>query len=118
MIVSQDDSCCVQRQGFFHYLTWIDAGAVDGAAKHFFELQNTVAVIEEQAAEHLVRQIPQPRGQKFLGIGRAANRLAGLQRLFVIASCEFRLLQADRRLFSDQLAIVGQADLRLVWRRR
>ncbi len=28
------------------------------------------------------------------------------------------LLQADRRLFNDRLAIAGQADLRLVWRRR
>ena len=28
------------------------------------------------------------------------------------------LLEADRRLFNDQLAIAGQADLRLVWRRR
>ena len=28
------------------------------------------------------------------------------------------LLEADRQLFNDQLAIAEQADLRLVWRRR
>ena len=48
----------------------MDAGAVDGAAEHLFEVNEAVPVVEVQAAEHFVRAIAQLRGEELARGGR------------------------------------------------
>ena len=51
----KDDRGGVHRQGLFDDFTWIDARAIDGAAKQFLKMNNSVPVVEIQAAVQLVR---------------------------------------------------------------
>ena len=89
VIMRQDDCGGVHRQGLFDDLTWIDAGAVYGAAKQLLKKNNSVPVVEIQAAEQLVRQVTQPGGQKSLCIGGAADCLSCWQGRFEIPLGQF-----------------------------
>ena len=55
------------------HLARVDAGAVDGAVEQHLEGQDAVAAIEEQAGEHLVGLVAQPR------LEEVAHRLRALQ---------------------------------------
>ena len=77
VIVGKYDRGGVDREGLFDDFPWINARAVNGSTKQLFEMDNTVPVVEIQAAEQLMRQISEPGGQKCFGIGGAADCLTG-----------------------------------------
>src|SRR6056297_2014546 len=64
VIMRQDQRGGILRQGALDDLARVDAGAVDGAAEQFLEKNHAVAVVQVQAAEHLVRQVPETRPEE------------------------------------------------------
>ncbi len=80
VIVGKNDCGSIHRQGLFDDLPGINARAVYSAPKQLFEMNNSMPVIEIQAAEQLVRQVPEPGRKKRLRIGRTADRLTRWQR--------------------------------------
>ena len=88
MVVREDERGGVVLQRLAHDFARMNAGAVDGAAEHLFEVDEPVAVVEVQAAEHLVGPVAQLRGEELArGRGRI-HRGAGAQRLAVVAARE------------------------------
>ena len=59
--------------GRMHF-TRVNAGAVDAAAEHLFEMDEPVPVVEVQAAEHFVRPVTQLRGEE---LARGGGRFHG-----------------------------------------
>ena len=53
--------------------------AVDGAAEHFLELDDAVAVVEEETREHLEGQVPELRHQEARGLVRGGERVAAVE---------------------------------------
>ena len=49
------------------------AGAIDGAAEQLLEGNYPVAIVEQQAGEYLVGQVPQAAGKKAAGSGRVVE---------------------------------------------
>ena len=74
MLMSQDQSGRVPLEGFLHYLARIDGGAVDRAAEELDELDETVPVVEKEAAE----RFRLPRAE--LDCQKIAHRLGGAER--------------------------------------
>ena len=72
MVVGEDNGRCIQFQTAFDHLPRVDAGAVDGPGKQDFIVDDAVAVIQEQAGEHLVRKPAQPGLDVRLGLVRVA----------------------------------------------
>ena len=70
VIVGEDQCCGIVRERLAHHLSRMHARAVDGAAKQFVEGDQTVPVIEVEAAEHLVGPIAQLCGQETARFGR------------------------------------------------
>ena len=52
--MGEDDGRCVQFQTAFDHLARVDAGAVNGPGKQDFIVDDTVAVIQEQAGKYLM----------------------------------------------------------------
>src|SRR5580693_6497049 len=50
--LGHDDRCRVLLQREFHDLAWMDARAIDRAAKQFLELDEAMALVQVQATEH------------------------------------------------------------------
>jgi hypothetical protein len=88
-MVRQDDSGRVDGQRLLDQLPRIDAGAVDGATEQFLEFEHPMPVVEVQAAEHLVRPIPEPGQQEGFRIGGTANCFAAWQCFLEIPPREF-----------------------------
>jgi len=75
MVVREYQGGRVVLQRLANDLARMHAGAVDGAAKHLFEVNQAVAVVEVQAAEHFVRPIAQLGGEELPGgCGRVQRR--------------------------------------------
>ena len=89
VIMRQDDRRGVHRQGLLDDFTWIDAGAIYGPAKQLLKTNNSVSVIEIQAAKQLMRQVTQFGGQEGLRIGGAADGLSCWQGRFAIPLGQF-----------------------------
>jgi hypothetical protein len=89
VVVSEDNGGGVDGEGLFYDFARVYRGPVDRAAKQFVETQDTVPVVEKQAAKHLVPEVAHTGFQKGLGIGRAADRLADRQRLRIVAAGQF-----------------------------
>src|SRR5262245_8688767 len=88
MVVRKDERGRVVLQCLPDDFTRMDTGAVDGAAKHLFEMDESVTVVEVQAAEHLVGSITQLRGEE-LPRGRGGVQCGtGAKRLAVVAARE------------------------------
>lgn len=49
VIVGEHDDCGIQGQHPPDHFPGTDAGAVDRAAKHLFEMDHAVAIVQEQA---------------------------------------------------------------------
>src|SRR5688500_3190921 len=69
VVVREDERRGVVLQRLAHDLARMNAGTVDGAAKHLFEMNEPVAVVEMQATEHFVGPIAQLSGEE-LACGR------------------------------------------------
>ena len=67
MIVRDDHRGGIALQGQLHDLARVHAGAVDGAAKQLFELDQSMTFIEVQTAKHFVLEIAQLRRQEIAG---------------------------------------------------
>ena len=52
--MGKNNGRCVQFQAALDHLARVDAGAVDGAGKQDFTVDDAVPVVQEQAGEHLV----------------------------------------------------------------
>lgn len=90
VIVGEDYGRRIDLQGLLDDFPGVDTGAVDSAAEQLLERQDTMAVIQVQAAEQLVRQVPEPGHQKSFGVRRAANGVTYRQALLVIAPGKLR----------------------------
>jgi len=90
VIVRQNDRRGVDGEGFFDDFSRIDTGAIYRPPKHLVETQHPVTVVQIQATEQLVAQVPHPRLQESTRVIRAADSLAGWQGLFKVTPGEFR----------------------------
>jgi hypothetical protein len=90
MVVRENQRGGVVLQGLPDDLPRMHAGAVDGAAEDFFEVDQTMAVVEVQAAEHFVWAVAQLRGEELARRRRRIERRPGAQRLPVMASSQFQ----------------------------
>ena len=99
VVVREDDRRSVVGQRLAEHFTRMDRRAVDGAAEEFLEDDQSVAVVEVEAAEHLVRPVAQLRGKEAAGVGGGVQRLAGAQRRAVVSPRELEraLQQGDPR---------------------
>ena len=77
VIVRQDHSGGVEMQRGLDDLTRIDGGAVNRAAKHFFEGNQPMLVIQVHDAEGLMLQPGKVKSQVFTGIGGRLNGALG-----------------------------------------
>src|SRR5690606_18479876 len=75
MVVADDDGRGIQRQRALDDLARVHRGAVDRAAKELLVADDAVARVEKKTAEHLVRQIREPRLEE---PGRVAGRREGV----------------------------------------
>jgi hypothetical protein len=50
MIVGDDDRSGVVQHGLADHVPWMDAGAVDSSAEKLLKSEESVAIVEEQAA--------------------------------------------------------------------
>ena len=69
----------------WHDLAGMDAGAVHGAAEKLLAGREPVPAVEEQAAEHLVLEVPQPRDQVVAGGAGAREDRPRLEPFQVVA---------------------------------
>ena len=90
MIVRKDQRRGVVLERLPHDLPGVHAGTVDGAAEHLFEMNQPVAVVEVQAAEHLVWSVAQLRGEELPGGGGCVERRPGAQRFAVVTSRQLK----------------------------
>src|SRR5690349_816892 len=74
VVVRKDERGRVVLQRLPYDFARMNTGAVDGAAEHFFEMNEPVAVIEMQAAEHLVGPVTQLRGEELSRGGGRVQR--------------------------------------------
>ena len=64
MVVRNDDGRRIALERELDDFAWVYAGAVDGAAEQFFEVNQAMPLVEIQAAEYLVLQVAQFRDQE------------------------------------------------------
>ena len=100
VVVREDDRRGVVGQCLTQHLARMDRRPVDGAAEELLEDDQPVAVVEVEAAEHLVRSVAQLRREEAPGVGGGVQRLAGAQRRAVVSPRELErpLQQGDRLL--------------------
>ena len=60
VVMGQDYRCGIALERLFHDLAGVDGGIVDRAAKQLIKSQHPVAIVQKQAAEHLMGPIPEP----------------------------------------------------------
>ena len=99
VVVREDDRRGVMGQRLTEHFARMDRCAVDGAAEEFLEDDQSVAVVEVEAAEDLVWPVAQLRGEEAAGVGGGVQRLAGAQRCAVVSPRELEraLQQGDPR---------------------
>ena len=90
MVVGKDDGRGVQLQAAFDHLARVDAGAVDGAGKQDFVVDDAVPVVQEQAGEHLVLEAAQPGLDVGPGLVRVAKDRAGGHFRLQVTPTEFQ----------------------------
>ena len=88
MVVGENDGRGVHGQRLLDDFARVHRGAVYRAAKQLVEAQHSVAVVEEQAAEQLMAEMPHAGFQKALRICGAADRLADGECFKVEAPCQ------------------------------
>ena len=59
MIVREDHRRSTNGQRLLDHFPWVDGGAVNRAAKECLKADNTMTVVQKQAAEKLVIQMSQ-----------------------------------------------------------
>src|SRR5690606_34965226 len=64
VVVGQDQRGGVLGERALDDLARVHAGAIDRAAKQFLERNHAVTIVQVQATEYFVRQVPQPRPEK------------------------------------------------------
>jgi len=97
VVVGDDDRCRIAGQRLLDDLARVDAGPVDRTAEELVEAEYPVAVVEEETAEELVRQIAEPGFQEPLGVRRTLQRLANDQAGLEVSSRELRNGLENRR---------------------
>jgi hypothetical protein len=88
--MGENDRGGIDGEGFLDNLAGVNRCPVYRAAKQLVKSQDPMPVIEKQAAEELVIEMPQASLQKSLCVRWAANRLAAGKRLRIVAAGEFR----------------------------
>lgn len=63
MIVYQQAGGGALVQDQLHHFAWVNACAIDGAAKKFHVFNNAMTLVEQDDPEHFVVEIAQPHGQ-------------------------------------------------------
>ena len=79
VVVGEDDGRAIQLQAALHHLARVHAGAVDGPGEQNLVADDAMAVVQEQAGEHLVLEAAQPGPDVVLGLVRVAEDRAGAQ---------------------------------------
>ncbi len=80
MIVSRDHRGGVLLQSELHDLAWMHARSVDRAAKQFLELDESMPLVQIQAAKHFVLEIAQAGRQEIAGRLGAREQRPGAHR--------------------------------------
>ena len=88
--MGENDRGSIDGEGFLDDLARINRCPVDGAAEQLVKTQDSMPVVQKQAAEELVIEMPHASLQKSLRIRWAANRLPAGKRLRVVTAGEFR----------------------------
>ena len=88
MVVPEDHGRRIVGERALDDLARIDGRAVDRAAEQLLVADQPVPRVEEQAAEHLVRQVEQPRLEKARRVVGRRERAARLERCAEIAPAE------------------------------
>ena len=109
MVVREDHRGGVVRQATPHDFARMHAGAVDRAAEQFLEGDHAMAVVEEQAGEHLVRIARARRDLQVVGAAPGSVSASAVSQFGVeIAPAEF-----ERGVRAGSLGRTG-AELRAV----
>ncbi len=87
--MGENHRCRVSVQGQLYDFTRVHAGPVDGAAEQLIEADHPVPVVQQQAAEEFVWQVPQARAQVVAGGPRIFQGAAPAQRLHQLAAPDF-----------------------------
>ena len=103
VVVGEDDGCCIQLQAALDHLARVHAGAVDGAGEQNLVADDAVAVVQEQAGEHLVLEAAQPGPEVVLGLVRVAQHRAGAQFRLQVATGQLkRRLEPSRQGLAER----------------
>ena len=106
MVMSGDQGCGPVSQGLLGDYARVHGGAVNGSVKQLFVRDDTMARVQEQAGEHLVRKVAQhgleiaPRGR------RAFERAAPLKLYGQVAFLQFEDGQEFAGLGGPQAGLV------------
>ena len=87
--MGKNDRRCIDGKGLFDDLAGVDGRSVYRASEQLVKSEDPVPVVEEQAAEQFVLEMPHASLQKGFRVTGGANRLPAGQRFSVIAPGEF-----------------------------
>jgi len=95
VIMSKNDRGGIDGESFLDDLAGVNGCPVDGTAEQLVKAQDSMPVVEKQAAKELVIEMPHTRLQEGLRVRRATNRLSAGKRLRVVTAGEFRQRSQD-----------------------
>ena len=73
MVVGKNHSSGVDGKAAFDHLAWVDAGAIDRAAKQLLVADHGMLIVQKQAGKHLVRQTAQLELEELPHLGGRAQ---------------------------------------------
>ena len=88
--MGENDRRGIDGEGFLDHLAGVNGRPVYGAAEQLVKTQDSMPIVEKQAAKELVIEVPHASLQKSLSVSRVANRLSAGERLRVVTAGEFR----------------------------
>ena len=86
VIVGEDHRGRIAAQSLLDHFARMDARPVDGAAEQLLERDHAVAIVQVDAAEHLVGKVPQAHSNELTRGARIGQRRSGQHELLVVPS--------------------------------
>ena len=108
--MGEDDGRGIQLQAAFHHLARVHAGAIDGAGEQNLIADDAVAVVQEQAGEHLVLEAAQPGPDVGPGLVRVAEDGSCTQFCFQVAPGKLQGRFKPRRQGLAERSVPGVVD--------